>query len=97
LITITAIAPNRCWQKWLYLLTFLKITIMSKIIIKNQTEIDDISVLTLIQRVIKNGRISNNGKQFCYLTSFDIDNQEYHIVTDLNKCSDVFTFYAVSF
>ena len=30
---------------------------MSKIIIKNQTEMDDISVLTLVQRVIKNGRI----------------------------------------
>lgn len=69
---------------------------MSKIIIKNQTEIDDISVLTLVQRVIKNGRISNNNKQYCYLTSFDIDGKEYHIVTDLRKCSDVFTFYAVS-
>ncbi len=69
---------------------------MSKIIIKNQTEMDDISVLTLVQRVIKNGRISNNGKQYCYLTSFEIENKEYHIVTDLRKCSDVFTFYAVS-
>lgn len=37
---------------------------MSKIIIKNQTEIDNISVLTLVQRVIKNGRISNNNKQY---------------------------------
>jgi hypothetical protein len=46
---------------------------MSKIIIKNQTEMDDISVLTLVQRVIKNGRISNNGKQYCYLTSFEIE------------------------
>ena len=69
---------------------------MSKIIIKNQTEISDIDVLTLIQRVIKNGRISNNNKQYCYLTSFSIDNKEYHVVTDLRKCSDVFTFYAVS-
>lgn len=69
---------------------------MSKIIIKNQTEIDDISVLTLVQRVIKIGRISNNGKQFCYLSSFEIENKEYHIVTDLNKCSDGFTFYKAS-
>ena len=57
---------------------------------------DDISVLTLVQRVIKDGRISNNNKQYCYLTSFQIDGKEYHIVTDLRKCSDVFTFYAVS-
>jgi len=69
---------------------------MSKIIIKNNTEIDDISVLILVQRVIKYGRISNNGKQYCYLTAFEIENKEYHIVTDLNKCSDVFTFYEVS-
>ena len=69
---------------------------MSKIIIKNQTEIDDISVLTLVQRVIKNGRISNNNKQYRYLTSFDIDGKEYHIVTDLRKCSGVFTFYVAS-
>ena len=67
-----------------------------KLIIKNNSDISDITVLTLIQEVIKNGRISNNGKQYCYLTSFDIDNQEYHIVTDLNKCSDVFIFYKAS-
>ena len=69
---------------------------MSKIIIKNQTEMDDVSVLTLVQSVIKNGRISNNEKQYCYLTSFEIEKKEYHIVTDLNKCSDVFTFYKAS-
>lgn len=69
---------------------------MKKIIIKYPTEPDDISVLTLVQRVIKDGRISNNGKQYCYLTSFEIKNKKYHIVTDLRKCSDVFTFYAVS-
>ena len=69
---------------------------MSKFIIKNQTEIDDIYVLTLVKKVIADGRISNNGKQYCYLTSFEINKKEYHVVTDLRKCSDVFTFYAVS-
>ena len=69
---------------------------MSKLIIKNQTDIDDFSVLTLVQRVIKEGRISNNGKQYCYLTCFEIKNKEYHMVTNLLKCYDVFTFYAVS-
>ena len=57
---------------------------------------DDISVLTLVQKVIKRGRISNYGKQYCYLTALEIENKHYHIVTDLRKCSDVFTFYAVS-
>jgi hypothetical protein len=66
---------------------------MSQLIIKNQTEIDDISVLTLVQRVIDMGRVSNNNKQYCYLTSFNIKDIEYHLVSDLRKCSDVFTFY----
>ena len=69
---------------------------MSKLIIKNKTEISDIYVLTLIKKVIDQGRVSNNNKQYCYLTSFTIQNKEYHMVTDLRKCSDVFTFYAVS-
>ena len=69
---------------------------MGKLIIKNQTDITDISVLELVKRVIQIGRVSNNETQYCYLTSFTIDNKEYHIVTDLNKCSDVFTFYEVS-
>ena len=58
---------------------------MSKIIIKNQTEMDDISVLTLVQRVIKNGRISNNGKQYCYLTSFEIENKLQRLIKSLEQ------------
>jgi hypothetical protein len=69
---------------------------MSKIIIHNQSKISDIDVLTLIIKVIDMGRISNNNKQYCYLTSFQIQNDEYHIVTDLRKCSDIFTFYKVT-
>lgn len=41
--------------------------------------------LKLAQEVIKRGRTSNNGKQYCYLTSFTIKKNEYHIVSDLNK------------
>ncbi len=69
---------------------------MNKIIIKNQTDLDMISVMELVKKTITLGRISNNDKQYCYLTSYEIDNQEYHLVTDLRKCSDVFTFYKVS-
>ena len=66
---------------------------MDKIIVKNQTELSMISVLELVKKVIEIGRISNNGKQYCYLTSFNIENTEYHIVTDLRQKSDVFTIY----
>jgi len=69
---------------------------MSKIIIHNQSEISDIAVIKAVTSVIKMGRISNNNKQYCYLTCFEIENEEYHIVTDLRKYSDVFTFYKVT-
>jgi hypothetical protein len=52
--------------------------------------------MELVKRTIEMGRISNDGKQYCYLTSYEIDKQEYHLVTDLRKCSDVFTFYKTS-
>ncbi len=66
---------------------------MGKLIIKNQTEINDLIVIDIIKEVILMGRISNNNKQFCYLTGIVINKEEYHVVTDLRKCSDVFTFY----
>lgn len=69
---------------------------MGKIIIKNKTEISDITVLKCVQEVINGGRISNNNKQYCYLTIFKINGIGHHIVTDLRKCSDVFTFYKSS-
>ena len=66
---------------------------MRKIIIKNQTDISNIDVLEFVKSVISIGRISNGGKQYCYITGFNIDGKEYNIATDLRKCSDVFTFY----
>jgi hypothetical protein len=69
---------------------------MSKIIIKNNTDISDIEVLKYVSKVIKLGRISNNEKQYCYMSVLEIEGIEYHIVTDLRKCSDVFTFYKSS-
>lgn len=68
---------------------------MGKIIIHNRTDLKDQEVLPLISKVIQMGRISNDGKQYCYLTTFKIDGEEYHVVTDLRKRSDVFTFYKV--
>ena len=69
---------------------------MSKIIIKNNTDVSDLIVLDIVKEVIIMGRISNNDKQYCYLTALKINGIEYHIVTDLRKCSDVFTFYKSS-
>lgn len=47
---------------------------MGKMIIKNLTDIPDIEVINIVVKVIQMGRISNDGKQFCYLTVFNINN-----------------------
>ena len=66
---------------------------MGKMIIKNLSDLPDTDVMNIVIKVIQMGRISNNNKQYCYLTSVNINNEAYHIATDLRKCSDVFTFY----
>jgi len=63
---------------------------MNKLIIDNRTELTDFESVILVTRVIKQGRISNNGKQYCYGTGITIKDKEYMIWTDLNKKSDRF-------
>ncbi len=65
----------------------------SKLILENLTNLPMVDFLRLAQEVVSVGRISNNDKQYCYLTSFTIDDQEYHIISDLNEKSDKLTFY----
>ena len=63
---------------------------MNKLIIDNRTELTDIDAVTLVSMVIKEGRISNNDKQYCYGTRITIKNKKYMMRTDLNKKSDSF-------
>ena len=63
---------------------------MNKLIIDNRTELTDLEAVTLISKVINQGRISNGGKQYCYGTGITIEDKEYMIWTDLNKKSDRF-------
>ena len=63
---------------------------MNKLIIDNRTELTDLEAVTLVSRVIDQGRISNDGKQYCYGTGITIEDKEYMIWTDLNKKSDRF-------
>ena len=65
----------------------------SKLILENRTDLPMLDFLRLAQKVVSIGRISKNNKQYCYLTSFRIDGQEYYIVSDLNEKSDKLTFY----
>ncbi len=66
---------------------------MGKIIIDNRTELSDIEAVTLVGKVIEQGRISNRGRQYCYLTVVEIENKKYAIYTDLNKKSDRFLIF----
>jgi hypothetical protein len=64
----------------------------SKLILENRSDLPMIDFLKMAEYVLKSGRLSNDGKQYCYLTSF----KEYHIVSELNKKSDKLIMYKAS-
>ena len=66
---------------------------MNKLIIDNRTELTDGQALVLVSKVIEAGRISNDKKQYCYLTVMAYENKSYGISTDLNKKSDRFIIF----
>ena len=43
---------------------------IKKIIINNHTDLSDLDVLDFISEVVILGKISNEGKSYCYLTSY---------------------------
>ena len=69
---------------------------MGKIIIDNKSNIlTDQDACRLVIKVIGEGSVSNNNKQYCYLTSFSygVSMERYCVATDLNKKSDRFIVY----
>lgn len=42
--------------------------------IKIEDNIDDLTAISLVKKVIKEGKISGDGKSYCYLTSFGNSN-----------------------
>jgi calcineurin-like phosphoesterase family protein len=62
---------------------------MSKIIIRNESDIvDDEDALWYVGEVMREGKISNNNKQHCYMTVFE--NSNIAVSTRLNKQSELF-------
>lgn len=59
----------------------------SNIIIHKDNNINDYEALTHVQAVIRGGRISDNGKCYCYVTEF----KDGVIVYADKKKSDIFT------
>lgn len=71
----------------------LKNKIMGRIIINNKSDLPDLEIVNRVYEVIKLGRISNDGKQYCYLCTFKKEDNEYQIASDLRKGSDSFTIH----
>jgi len=63
---------------------------MNKLIIDNRTDLSDLVAIEFVKSVIALGRISNDGKQYCYGTTFTLVGKQYRVFTDLNKKSDRF-------
>lgn len=63
-----------------------------KLIIENRSDLDIETVFILVRKVIEEGRVSNDGKQYCYVTSFVVgeDAKRFMVSTDVNKKSDRF-------
>lgn len=60
---------------------------MNKIIVENRSTASDIDALEAVQLVMRSGRISNDGKQYCYYVT-TLNN--LGIASFLNKKSDRF-------
>ncbi|MDZ7821545.1 MAG: hypothetical protein U5N26_06890 [Candidatus Marinimicrobia bacterium] len=63
---------------------------MGKIIIDNRSDLTELQALQLIGGVVRGGRVSNEGKQYCYLVTAQISGKKYAASSFLNKKSDRF-------
>ena len=63
---------------------------MSKIIIDNRSCLEDSEALDVVKKVINAGRISNFGKQYCYLSIWKCGIAEVQVAAEQNKRSDRF-------
>ena len=69
---------------------------MSRIIIENKSNLQDSEAVELAMNVMKGGRVSNFGKQYCYLTivhNWQGTGKDYQIASFQNKKSDRFVIY----
>lgn len=57
-----------------------------KLIIDNQSDLTMEEALEYVLTVVQQGKISNNGKQYCYVTTFK--KSEIVVVSYLNKKSE---------
>lgn len=64
--------------------------------IKAEEDISNGLILSLIGNVIAQGKISNNGKSYCYATLFEYDGQKYMVeANDKGKCQMFYVYKKV--
>lgn len=61
---------------------------MNKLIIENLAGIPWLDVMTFVFAVIRHGRISNDGKQYCYASTFRTPAGTIVVASYLNEHSD---------
>ena len=63
---------------------------MSKIIIDNRSDISDIEAIILVEDVISDGRVSDAGKSYCFVSVFTKGKEKTAVYARRNKESDTF-------
>ena len=63
---------------------------MSRLILNNHTRVDDVQALTWVQEIVRDGRVSDGGKAYCYLTRICWADRYYHVEARCNGESDSF-------
>ena len=66
---------------------------MGKLIIKNQSSLSDRDAMRIVGRVIEEGRISDDGRAYCYLSTYNLSTNKIAVSAQLNKSSDTFTLW----
>jgi hypothetical protein len=63
----------------------------NRIIINNFTDIPDYEALVIVSKIIERGKISNDGKRYCYGARFTYSNNKGCVFCDENKQGYTFT------
>lgn len=61
--------------------------------IKSEEDIPDEMMLSLVSSVVAQGKISNEGKSYCYATLFEVDGQRYMVESNDKGKSQMFYVY----
>ena len=61
--------------------------------IKSEEDISDDMMLSLVSAVVAQGKMSNEGKSYCYATLFEVGGQQYMVESNDKGKSQMFYVY----